>query len=71
MLNRIQALLSQCKDEYNKFPPAELYCEGWMQRLVLYWFASNPSVQHRPGLPNGSDWYSGARLPFTFFPGVA
>lgn len=65
-LNRIAYLLKQCGGDDAKFPPTDLYNEGWMLRLVLDWFSNNRKIDHDLSFMEDSDWYSEALLPSAF-----
>lgn len=65
-LNRIAYLLGQCGGDDAKFPPTDLYNEGWMIRLVLDWFSNNRKIDHDLSFMEDSDWYSEALLPSAF-----
>jgi len=58
------------KDKHNcgnNIPPTLLYNEGWMLRLVLYWFKKNSKADSLL-IPfyNGSHWFSEGRLETIF-----
>ncbi len=48
-----------------KFPPTEIFSEGWMLRLTLNWFYNNP-CNHPLAFDNGANWYSEALLTSKF-----
>lgn len=58
--------------EYNKdperFPPTEIYNEGWMLRLVLDALETPGIKEHPLKSLNGARWYSEARLTTPFRP---
>ena len=66
MLDVITKLLGRCSTSATKFPPTELFNEGWMLRIVLDWFSNHPGVEYPVGVPRGADWYSEARLRSAF-----
>jgi hypothetical protein len=49
-----------------RFPPTDLYNEGWMLRLVLDWFDRNRDVEFDLKLVDNAKWYSEALLPSHF-----
>ena len=68
MLEIINRLLHQCSTGNTKFPPTDLYNEGWMLRIVLDWHSMHPDIISPIAIPADSDWYSEARLPSAFLP---
>lgn len=60
----IESFNSSNKEAY-KFPPTEIFSEGWMLRLTLNWFYNNSS-NHPLNFINGSTWYSEALLSSKF-----
>ena len=66
MLETINRLLNQCSTKNTKFPPTDLYNEGWMLRIVLDWYSMHPDITSPIAIPADSDWYSEAKLPSTF-----
>ena len=69
MLNKIQQILKTCGRQNSVLPATELYNEGWMLRLVLYWFAKHRDNNDHPlsfGLH--SRWFSEALIPPPFLP---
>lgn len=68
IIDRIKFLLELCSGENAKFPPTDLYNEGWMLRLVLDWLDQNKDSGHKLCLPYPEDarWYSEALLPSAF-----
>ena len=65
-LARIQAMLESCATGASVFPPAELYNETWLLRLVLDWFSGHEAPDQIPSLPEGGKWFSEAWLPSAF-----
>jgi hypothetical protein len=65
-IDKIARLLGRCDSPENNFPPTELYNEGWMLRLVLDWFSSNPGIDHELSFTATDKWYSEALLPSAF-----
>ncbi len=68
MLNIINTLLEECSSDKRKFPATDLYCEGWMLRIVLDWFSKNVDIRRELSMRDADNWYSEARLPSTFLP---
>ena len=69
-IERIAALLERCGGPEKNFPPADLYNEGWMLRLVLDWLSCNPGIDHDLAFETTDKWYSEALLPSAFLPRV-
>ncbi len=69
IIERIKTLLELCSSGEARFPPTDLYNEGWMLRLVLDWLHRNRGDDHRLCIPfpRNADWYSEALLPSAFF----
>lgn len=67
-LDRIAFLLSETTTDKPCFPPTLLFEEGWMLRLVLDWFSSNPTEDHVLAFDENARWFSEARLASTFLP---
>lgn len=68
MLNQVFNLLENCSTSHSKFPPTDLYNEGWMLRVILDWFYIHNSNNHELTISSNCDWYSEAELPSTFLP---
>lgn len=51
-----------------RFPPTEIFNEGWMMRLVLDAFERERISGHQLSFNEGSRWYSEARLATAFRP---
>jgi len=64
---RIVTMLTEAHSPGRHFPATLLYNEGWMLRLVLDWFASQPSHDHPLSFSPAANWYSEALLPSQFF----
>ena len=67
-IDRISRMLSECRGDTRVFPATDLYNEGWMLRLVLDWFASQPGIDHHLSFSAEDRWYSEALLPSAFLP---
>ena len=65
-IDRITRMLSDCRADTRVFPATDLYNEGWMLRLVLDWFASQPGIEHDLVFATDDRWYSEALLPTIF-----
>jgi hypothetical protein len=65
-IERITALLERCGGPDKRFPPTDLYNEGWMLRIVLDWLSSNPGIDHDLAFATTDKWYSEALLPSAF-----
>jgi hypothetical protein len=65
-IEKIATLLGRCNGPEKNFPPTDLYNEGWMLRLVLDWFSSNPGIDHDLAFSPTDKWYSEALLPSAF-----
>lgn len=57
--------LNSSNQKNYKFPPTEIFSEGWMLRLTLNWFNNNP-CNHPLSFDNGATWYSEALLTSKF-----
>ena len=69
MLNKIQQILETCGRQESVLPATELYNEGWMLRLVLYWFAKHRDNNDHPlSFGPHSRWFSEALIPPPFLP---
>ena len=66
--NAIHALIEAADSEPHRFPPTLIYSEGWMLRLVLYWFQSHQAPGHVLNFHPGATWFSEALLPSPFRP---
>jgi len=64
---RIVAMLTDAHSPGRHFPATLLYNEGWMLRLVLDWFASQPQHEHPLSFSPEATWFSEALLPSQFF----
>lgn len=64
-LDSILAMLRRAGTDAAPFPPAILFNEGWMLRLVLAAHERGINCLPFPFLP-GSSWYSDARIPSKF-----
>jgi hypothetical protein len=66
VIERIENILQLCHTEQRAMPPTKLYCEDWLLRVTLDWFADHPDVHHELRIPNGIRWYSEALLASQF-----
>lgn len=71
ILRRIAAILQECEGESPHLPPASLYNENWLLRLILDWFARRGDGATEPLCDlltpaEGASWYSEAWLPSAF-----
>jgi hypothetical protein len=72
IINKMEQILDIVKSfnkissEIEYFKPTLLYCEGWLLRLILFWFDRNKNINHKIKLFDNSTWYSEGSLP-TFF----
>ena len=64
--SRIAEMLSNAGEKDGRFPPTDLYNEGWMLRLCLDWFSTNKGSQSALRFLGESSWYSEALLPSAF-----
>lgn len=66
--DRIGSLLRLCARDETRFPPTDLYNEGWMLRVCLDWLHHNRDKHLSLSLPypNDANWYSEALLPSAF-----
>ncbi len=65
-LSSVQMMLRSASSNHPLFPPTLLYNEGWLLRLVLYWFASHSVQDHPLAFAAGAHWFSEALLPSPF-----
>jgi hypothetical protein len=68
MFDRIIHMLQTCDTDHGVLPPAEVYNEGWVLRLILDWFSSQPASDHPLSFEKGARWYSEILLPSQFLP---
>src|SRR5688572_18824513 len=64
-LDRVAELLRLASTPGRRFPPTELYSEGWMLRLVLDAAERGVATLPFPWV-DGSRWYSEARIASPF-----
>ncbi len=68
-LERIHAMLDDAGNPNCPFPATTLYCEGWLLRLVLDWFARQPcDGAHALSFHAGARWFSEGLLQSQFRP---
>ena len=66
--DRIRSMLRACEGGDAPFPPAVLFNENWLLRLVLDWYAAH-GEEGGPLVPAaGASWFSEAWLPSAFLP---
>jgi hypothetical protein len=68
MFDRIIHMLQACNTDHGVLPPAEVYNEGWLLRLILDWFSRQPASDHPLSFEKGARWYSEILLPSQFLP---
>ena len=68
MFSQITSMLRTCDTEHGVLPPAEVYNEGWMLRLILDWFSRQSASNHQLSFEKGARWYSEILLPSQFRP---
>ncbi len=66
VVDRIKAMLEACEAGAAAFPPAELYNEDWLLRIVLDWFARHGGDRYPLSPMPGARWFSQAWLPSAF-----
>ena len=66
--DRIRAMLEACEAGNPPFPPAVLYNESWLLRLVLDWFHSHGGDRYPLSPRPRARWFSEAWLPSAFLP---
>lgn len=66
VVDRIRDMLASCEAGESAFPPAELYNENWLLRLVLDWFARHEGDRYPLSPMAGARWFSQAWLPSAF-----
>ncbi|MEL7434543.1 MAG: hypothetical protein AAFN11_11405 [Chloroflexota bacterium] len=64
--NRIQSLFDRLTADNPPFLPTELYCEGWLLRLVLDWFEESQIQGHALSFASDACWYSEPSLESPF-----
>ncbi len=68
MLDIISALLNNLETGKGHMPPSILYNEGWLLRVILYWFSKNKAIEHPLAFQPGTDWFSEGLLSSKFLP---
>ncbi len=66
IVERIKAMLEACEAGTAAFPPAELYNEDWLLRIILDWFARHGGDRYPLSPLSGAKWFSQAWLPSAF-----
>lgn len=67
-LQRISRILGTAGLPGAVLPPTLLFNEGWMLRIVLDWFSSQPNLKHDLAFAKGAVWYTEGLLPSRFLP---
>lgn len=68
VIDRVAALLEECDGDQPPFPPALLFNEGWLLRVVVDWFARHGGDRYPLSVLPGARWFSEAWLPSAFLP---
>src|SRR4029078_6609676 len=66
IVERIKSMLEACEAGTAAFPPAELYNEDWLPRIILDWFARHGGDRYPLSPRPGARWFSQAWLPSAF-----
>ena len=66
IVERIKSMLEACEAGTAAFPPAELYNEDWLLRIILDWFARHGGDRYPLSPRPGARWFSQAWLPSAF-----
>jgi hypothetical protein len=66
IVERIKSMLEACEAGTAAFPPAELYNEDWLLRIILDWFARRGGDRYPLSPMPGARWFSQAWLPSAF-----
>lgn len=66
LIEPVTRLLNLCNSPQSIMPPAALYNEGWMLRLVLDWFDRHRDQSYPFAFKKDARWYSEALLPSRF-----
>ncbi len=67
-IDRVCALLYSLTTQQAVMPPTELYCEGWLLRIILDWYSTHHVNGDALDFAEGARWFSEARLPSAFRP---
>lgn len=67
-LHRVSLLLNACEKGEGRFPPTELFNEGWMLRLLLDAVREVGAHAHPLAIEPGATWFSEALLGSAFRP---
>src|SRR5947209_2635101 len=65
-VDRVCAMLQSLAGDHPVLHPTELYCEGWLLRLILDWQASGGRSGTPLDFPARARWFSEALLPSAF-----
>ena len=68
MLEIIKLLLEELDSDNNHMPPTVLYNEGWLLRLIIWWFSQNRKRDFPLTFCSGAEWYSEGLLTTPFLP---
>jgi len=68
MLEIIKLLLEELDSDNNHMPPTVLYNEGWLLRLIIWWFSQNRKRDFPLTFCSGAEWYSERLLTTPFLP---
>ena len=66
IIDRIKAMLEACEAGVPPFPPAVLFNESWLLRIVLDWFARRGGDRYPFSPAEGASWFSEAWLASAF-----
>ena len=66
LMERIEAMLRGCGTGAGVFPPAVLFNERWLLRLILDWFSRHQVTEHPLSFPENGRWFSDILLPSPF-----
>src|ERR1700687_6076259 len=67
-INRVCSLLQSLTTAQPIMPPTELYCEGWLLRIILDWYSTHRVNDHPLAFSEQAHWFSEALLPSAFRP---
>src|SRR5579859_7149803 len=67
-ISRVCALLESLTTEQPHMPPTELYCEGWLLRIILDWYSTHQLSDDPLAFTESARWFSEALLPSAFRP---
>jgi hypothetical protein len=67
-LDRVYRLLQSLETNQPILPPTELYCEGWLLRIILDWYATHAAPGDPLTFAPRARWFSEAYLASPFKP---